>query len=48
LTAENVGEAIQYFHPRVVDVSSGVETAGEKDLAKIQQFCDAVKRTIRN
>lgn len=48
LTAENVGEAIQYFHPRVVDVSSGVEREGEKDLAKIQQFCEAVKRTIRN
>ncbi|MDT2602087.1 phosphoribosylanthranilate isomerase [Enterococcus hulanensis] len=43
LTAENVGEAISYFQPQVVDVSSGVETAGEKDLAKIQNFCQAVK-----
>lgn len=43
LTAENVGEAISYFQPQVVDVSSGVETAGEKDLAKIQTFCQAVK-----
>ncbi|MBO0455460.1 phosphoribosylanthranilate isomerase [Enterococcus hulanensis] len=43
LTAKNVGEAISYFQPQVVDVSSGVETAGEKDLAKIQNFCQAVK-----
>lgn len=43
LTAENVGEAINFFQPQVVDVSSGVETAGEKDLAKIQNFCQAVK-----
>ena len=43
LTAENVGEAISYFQPQVVDVSSGLETAGEKDLAKIQTFCQAVK-----
>lgn len=44
LHAGNVGEAIRYFHPSVVDVSSGVETAGEKDVLKIQQFCDAVRR----
>ncbi|SET15703.1 phosphoribosylanthranilate isomerase [Enterococcus malodoratus] len=43
LTAENVGEAIQFFQPRVVDVSSGVETDGEKDFAKIAAFCQAVK-----
>ena len=43
LTAENVGEAIQFFQPRVVVVSSGVETDGEKDLAKIVAFCQAVK-----
>lgn len=43
LDSENVGEAIRFFQPQVVDVSSGVETAGEKDLAKIQAFCQAVK-----
>lgn len=43
LNSENVGEAIRFFKPQVVDVSSGVETAGEKDLAKIQAFCQAVK-----
>lgn len=43
LDAANVGEAIRFFQPRVVDVSSGVETAGEKDLTKINAFCQAVK-----
>lgn len=43
LNSENVGEAIRFFQPQVVDVSSGVETAGEKDLSKIQAFCQAVK-----
>lgn len=43
LNSENVGEAIRFFQPQVVDVSSGVETAGKKDLAKIQAFCQAVK-----
>lgn len=45
LNAENVSEAIHYFQPRVVDVSSGVETNGEKDLVKIQAFCQVVKFT---
>ncbi|MGO3114754.1 phosphoribosylanthranilate isomerase [Enterococcus pseudoavium] len=43
LTPENVGDAMLFFNPQTVDVSSGVETAGEKDLAKIQAFCQAVK-----
>ncbi len=43
LTAENVEKAIAYFQPKVVDVSSGVETDGKKDLAKISAFCEAVK-----
>lgn len=43
LNRENVGEAIHYFQPRVVDVSSGVETEGEKDIDKIYAFCQAVK-----
>lgn len=45
LTSKNVSEAIHYFHPRVVDVSSGVESGGEKDIAKIYAFCQAVKAT---
>jgi len=35
---ENVEEAIKLIKPYMVDVSSGVETEGEKDLNKIQSF----------
>jgi phosphoribosylanthranilate isomerase len=44
LTPENVGEAITVVHPWAVDVSSGVETEGEKDAAKIKAFVDVVRR----
>ncbi|OJG46146.1 hypothetical protein RV04_GL001312 [Enterococcus hermanniensis] len=44
LNAANVTEAIHRFNPQVVDVSSGVETNGEKDLHKIFAFCRAVNR----
>lgn len=38
LTPANVQQAKQRFHPYAVDVSSGVETNGEKDLKKIIEF----------
>ncbi len=44
LTPENVGEAIATVAPWAVDVSSGVETEGVKDAAKIRDFAEAVKR----
>jgi phosphoribosylanthranilate isomerase len=40
LTPENVRNAIQEISPMGVDVSSGVETEGRKDLTKIKQFIE--------
>ena len=46
LNAGNVREAIQHFAPYAVDVSSGVETDGKKDLQKITEFIERVKDGI--
>ncbi len=43
LDPESVGEAIRMLEPYAVDVSSGVETDGVKDEAKIASFIKAVK-----
>ncbi len=44
LTPENVREAINFYRPFAVDVSSGVETDNVKDQNKIEKFIYAARR----
>ena len=46
LNEDNVARAIQHFSPFAVDVSSGVETNGQKDHEKIRRFIERVKNGI--
>jgi len=44
LNPENITRAIEIAAPWGVDISSGVETGGAKDIAKIQALIEAVRR----
>ena len=46
LNEDNVKESIQHFTPYAVDVSSGVESNGQKDHEKIRRFIERVKHGI--
>lgn len=45
LTPENAAAAIEALHPYGVDVSSGIETDGQKDAEKIRRFAEIVRQS---
>ena len=47
LDCQNIGEALGTAEPWGVDVSSGVETEGKKDPAKIRSFVAEVRNWNR-
>lgn len=44
ITPENIRQAIDSFHPEVIDISSGVETNKLKDLDKITQIVKEIRQ----
>ena len=44
LTLDNVADAIAFFNPYAVDVSSGVESDGYKDREKVLRFIETARK----
>lgn len=44
ITAENIGEIIEKTRPFGVDISSGIETDGMKDLQKMKSIIEFIKK----
>ncbi len=45
LDTENISDILERLSPYAVDVSSGIETNGKKDIDKMRAFANAVRRT---
>lgn len=43
IEAGNVKQAIEMFHPELIDVSSGVETERKKDPDKIKEIIERIR-----
>ncbi len=43
IEAKNVKQAIEMFHPELIDVSSGVETERKKDQKKIKEIIEIIR-----
>ena len=48
LDTENISIAVKSLRPFAVDVSSGIETDGKKDLDKMTAFVNAVRKEDKN
>jgi phosphoribosylanthranilate isomerase len=47
LSPENIREAVEAYHPYAVDVSSGIETDGQKDKIKMTAFVNRARGAQR-